>query len=537
MGRGAKRYSTSEFVLRAKQKHGDKYDYSLVEYVDSTTPVRIICPKHGEFKQRPAMHLLRTGCPECGKELVRKAISDDRDSFIEKACKVHGDKYDYTHVEYRGSEKKVTIVCPIHGEFRQTPHSHISGQGCPICGRILSDNNRKKGLELFLKQAHEAHGDKYDYSKVDLKTRREKVCIICPKHGEFWQEPYNHVLQKQGCPTCARESNAAKITKDTEWFLNKARALHGDKYDYSETRYINAYEKLCIICHEKDDGGHEHGRFWIVPSGHLRPTGGCPKCGHPKHTTKWFVEIGKSIYGDKYDYSKTLYENGHSKVTITCPEHGDFQIFPVSFYRGVGCPKCAGRNLTQDEIIEQFKAVHGDKYDYSKVVYVNKTTEVCIVCKKHGEFWQMPAGHLRGQGCPTCNQSHLENDIELFLKKQKIRYQKQKTFDWLQKKSYLKLDFFLPDYGVAIECQGEQHFIPSDFMGGEAGLQEVQERDYLKERLCSEHGINTLYYSDLGLDYPYPVIEDKAVLLDAIKSNGEFDPSVLYDPELPLEYE
>jgi Protein of unknown function (DUF723). len=247
----SKRYTTEEFIAKARAVHGDRYDYSRVDYVDSVTPVRIVCPEHGEFKQRPAMHLSGSGCPGCANEKVRKALSDTRESFIEKARKVHGNKYDYSLVDYAGSDRKVTIICPIHGAFQQTPHGHISGQECPACGRIKCDESRKKGLQFFLDQAHAVHGDKYDYFKVDLKTRREKVTIICPIHGEFEQTPHNHTVQKQGCPKCARESNAVKITKDTEWFLEKARVIHGDRYDYSETVYTKAKEKLCIICHEK----------------------------------------------------------------------------------------------------------------------------------------------------------------------------------------------------------------------------------------------------------------------------------------------
>lgn len=303
----SKRYTTEEFIDKAKAIHGNKYDYSRVAYVDSVTPVSIVCPDHGEFKQRPAGHLSGKGCPGCAYEKVRSALSDTRDSFISKARKAHGEKYDYSFVEYKGSDIPVRIICPIHGEFCQTPHTHVGGKGCPICGRIKSDENRKKGLQYFLDQAHAVHGDKYDYSKVDLKTRKEKVCIICQIHGEFWQEPYNHTVQGQGCPQCARESNAVMITKDTEWFLEKARAIHGDRYDYSETVYTKAKEKLCVICHEKDDGGYEHGRFWLTPHAHLSPSGGCPKCGHPKHTVEWFVHQAKSVHGDTYDYSQATY--------------------------------------------------------------------------------------------------------------------------------------------------------------------------------------------------------------------------------------
>ena len=359
-------------------------------------------------------------------------------------------------------------------------------------------------------------------------------CRIC---GNSWQSTIDHRSRGSGCPKCARESNALKITKDTEWFLEKAHAIHGDRYDYSETRYISAKDKLCVICHELDDGGHEHGRFWLTPHQHLTHSGGCQKCGHPKHTLEWWIKEARKVHGDRYDYSKVVYNNNKDSVTIICPDHGEFQQMPMYHLKGGICPKCNGRNLTTEEIIEQFKSVHGDRYDYSKVDYVNKTTEVRIICRIHGEFSQKPAGHLRGNGCPTCNQSHLENDVERLLKSQKMIFNKQKSFPWLKDKGALRLDFFLPDYGVAIECQGVQHFLPSDFMGGEKQLLELQNRDSIKESLCLDHGINVLYYSDLGLDYPYPVYEDLSLLLQAIKANGDFDSDLWKDPELPLSFE
>lgn len=192
----SKRYTTEEFIAKAKAVHGNKYDYSRVVYVDSVTLVSIVCPEHGEFRQRPAMHLSGTGCPGCANERIRKALSDTRESFIEKARIVHGDKYDYSLVEYVGSDQKVKILCPIHGEFEQSPHDHLAGKECRVCGRNKSDENRKKGLQYFLDQAHAVHGDKYDYSKVDLKTRMEKVTIICPVPEEIEQAPYNHTLQR-----------------------------------------------------------------------------------------------------------------------------------------------------------------------------------------------------------------------------------------------------------------------------------------------------------------------------------------------------
>lgn len=783
-----RRYTTAEFIAKAKLVHGNKYDYSRVQYVDSVTPVCIICPEHGSFMQRPAQHLMGNGCSTCGYDRVCATLSDTQEAFLEKARKTHGDKYDYSLVNYQGSDKKVTIICPEHGAFLQTPHMHISGRQCPICGRNQSDENRKKGLDYFLQQAHEIHGDRYDYSKVDLIRRNHKVCIICREHGEFWQTPDNHVNSHQGCPKCARALVGQKNTKSTEWFLERARSIHGDKYDYSESNYVSARTKLCIICHEIDDGGHEHGPFWMEPTQHLNNREGCPKCGHPRHTTEWFSQEAKKKHGEVYDYSQTEYINNNTKLTVICKDHGPFEIFPNSHLRGAGCPKCAGRNLTTEEFIELARLVHGTRYDYSRVQYKNKTSivriicqehgefsqvsyrhlrgtgcplcgashnlsnkeefikkarathgnlydysltvyrgtdipvsiicrehgvflqaphnhingskcpkcvgherlttssfierasrihegkfdyskveivnskqKVCIVCPEHGDFWQSPNAHLQGvgckkcaglfmdqalflerarlvhgdkygydeveyvnsstkikircpehgvflqapsqhlggngcpkcagkymdteffvekctkrhggkydyslvnyqgankkvkiicpyhgvfeqvayyhlsgNGCPMCNQSHLEVIIQLLLKKEHIAYNTQKTFPWLYNKENLTLDFWLPQYGVAIECQGEQHFRPISFFGGKESYISTVQRDTIKRELCGKHGIKMLYFSNLGIEYPYPVFEDTNLLIKAIYSNGIFDETSLKDPELPLKFE
>ena len=113
---------TKEFIAKAKAVHGDKYDYSKVNYVNSFTKVTIICPKHGEFEQTPNLHLKSQGCPNC---YGNKKMTIEE--FIKRAKEVHGDKYDYSKVKYVNALTKVTIICPIHGEFEQTPAKHLLG--------------------------------------------------------------------------------------------------------------------------------------------------------------------------------------------------------------------------------------------------------------------------------------------------------------------------------------------------------------------------------------------------------------------------
>ena len=164
-----KKKTKEEFIKEARELHGDKYDYSKVEYIGALKKVCIICPEHGKFWQEASGHLKGQGCPKCSGKYIPTI-----EEWIEKARKVHGDKYDYSKVKYIDSKSKVCIICPIHGGFEQTPHNHLGGQGCPTCGKCIPTK------EEWIAEARKVHGDKYDYSKVDYVNSRTKVCIICP---------------------------------------------------------------------------------------------------------------------------------------------------------------------------------------------------------------------------------------------------------------------------------------------------------------------------------------------------------------------
>lgn len=273
--------TTEEFIQKAKAIHGDKYDYSKVEYVNATTKVRIMCPKHGEFWQRPSEHLRGAGCQKCGHEYVVNLRKKTKEWFLQKAREVHGNLYDYSKVDFVNVSTKVCIVCHKHGDFWQTPHGHIQGYGCPECSRLHAANLRKKTNEEFIEEARQIHGSKYDYSKVQYKDAKTPVTIICPMHREFRQTPYNH-LKGSCCPKCQKERIASMQRKTTKWFVEEAKRIHGDKYDYSKVGYIDSYTKVCIIC-------PKHGEFWQMPGNHLKGHG-CVKC-RADGNTKYNKEI------------------------------------------------------------------------------------------------------------------------------------------------------------------------------------------------------------------------------------------------------
>lgn len=342
-----KKLTTEQFIERARAVHGDKYDYSKVEYNGNRKKVTIICPKHGEFEQEPINHLHKHGCPYCAG-----SARGTTESFIEKARKVHGDKYDYSKTKYgKNNREKVIIICPIHGEFKQEPVNHLNGQGCPHCY-----GKHKKTTEQFIEAATAIHGDKYDYSQVEYVNNSTMVKIICRQHGVFWQTPYGHI-NGQGCPICTRENISKKQRLGYDLFVQKAMKIHGKKYKYPFFEYKNNKQYIDIIC-------PKHGLFKQTIHEHLSGYG-CIECsGNRKKTTKEFIKDAIDVHGDKYDYSKTEYINAVTKVRIICPEHGEFEQRPNDHLNGHGCPKCKSSKL--EEAIRNFLIEKGIKFTEQK---------------------------------------------------------------------------------------------------------------------------------------------------------------------------
>jgi hypothetical protein len=369
--------------------------------------------------------------------------------------------------------------------------------------------SKKRTTAEFIIEAKKVHGDKYDYSKTVYVGSQEKVCITCPKHGDYFIIAEGH-LRGAGCPQCHNLSKRS----NKESFIAKCREVYGDLYDYSKVEYIHSKEKVCVIC-------PKHGEFWVTPNNHMRGSR-CPACyGTPRKTTEQFIKEAKKIHGNKYDYSKVKYDGTDVKVCIVCSEHGEFWQTPYSHLKGCQCPVCSKvQRITQDIFIKRCTEIHHGRYDYSKVNFEHVKKKVCIICPEHGEFWQVPNNHLFGAGCPTCPESNMEGEIRQLLLNKGIIFEQEKGFDWLVYNRRMFLDFFLPEYGVAIECQGKQHFSPTEIFGGEEFYKMTVERDKVKKRLCEEHGIRVLYYSRSHIEYPYPVFESMRQLLKAIKDKG-----------------
>jgi hypothetical protein len=224
-----------EFILKAQQVHGDKYNYDEVQYERSNKLVKIICKEHGEFWQIPSAHLRGRGCPLCAN-LKRGRKRNNNDIFIEKCKKIHGNKYDYSETLYKDSKTKIKIICSQHGVFEQLPYAHLQGQGCPKCQGI--GLNQEEYIEKF----RNIHGNKYDYSESVITKVKDKIKIICKEHGEFYQTPMKH-LQGQGCPKCSKIKAGKKLSLNYEDFVIRSNNIHNFKYNYIK----EIYEFICDL--------------------------------------------------------------------------------------------------------------------------------------------------------------------------------------------------------------------------------------------------------------------------------------------------
>lgn len=295
----------------------------------------------------------------------------------------------------------------------------------------------------FVKLARIVHGDKYSYDKSVYTKAKEKVIITCPIHGDFEQRPQDHVLKECGCPKCKTQKIIETHSYTKEDFLKLARNKYQDKYNYDKVNYINFITPIVIIC-------PIHGEFIITPSNHLASATGCPKCGR-----------------EKANRSETY---------------------------------------SKEDFIKKAGEIHFNKYDYSKVDYVKSQEKVYIICPKHGGFWQTPANHLSGQGCPKCRlvgQTKLYNRLKQAFPNLEILFEVGcSKVPWIGNQ---RLDIYIPKINMAIELMGDQHYKEIPFFKNGSSLELTQKRDIIKRRKCRENNCTLIelqyYYTKEDFNY------------------------------------
>lgn len=234
---------TEYWINQAKEKHGDLYDYSLVNYKGNKMKIKIICKEHGVFEQTPNCHLNGCGCHKCGRDTAAQKTWKNINNFVRESNIVHNNKYDYSLSENKGHTKKIKIVCPLHGIFEKSMNAHLKGQGCITCGKELAIEKNTHTLSDFLEKAKQIHGYTYDYTKSIYIHGKIKLIIGCNIHGDFSQKPHNHI-NGQGCPICAKDKRLAYITEyphswsDSSWIK---RALLSKNFDSFKSYIIKCW--------------------------------------------------------------------------------------------------------------------------------------------------------------------------------------------------------------------------------------------------------------------------------------------------------
>ena len=218
-------------------------------------------------------------------------------------------------------------------------------------------------------------------------------------------------------------------------------------------------------------------------------------------STEQWINLAKEVHGEKYDYSITMYSTAKTKLKIICPTHGEQEMLPHHHIRGYGCGKCGkeqinisnGKQLSQQQFLEKVSNLQG--LDFSNSIYKNKRSNITVRCIIHGDYTTKAEMILKGCGCPKCKSSKGEDIIETWLLKNSISYITQKTFEGCSYKRLLKFDFYLPNYNMCIEYDGEQHFRPIKYWGGLEGFKKLIIKDGLKNLYCQENNLSLLRIS------------------------------------------
>ena len=231
-GAKLKKKNGTLFEKRARLIHGDTYDYSKVNYIDANTKVEIICPIHGSFWQRPVSHLQGCGCSTCGYQIPSKSLQSNKEEFIAKAREIHGNTYTYENFVYKDAKTKSYITCPIHGDFLQHPNGHLTGRGCPECGK------RSKG-EDFIRNYLTEHNIDFD-PQHKFKGCRDKRLLPF----DFYLPDYNMCIEYQGIQ---------HYDKNMQFMRNEAKYNYTIKHDKIKKQYCKYNNiKLEIIPYNID---------------------------------------------------------------------------------------------------------------------------------------------------------------------------------------------------------------------------------------------------------------------------------------------
>ena len=432
------------------------------------------CPEHGKFTVTKDAAFSGSGCKVCALRSRAAKRADPFEVVVEKARKMHGDTYQYVGLTRLRGKSALRIVCDAHGEFTMTSNSHLSGQGCPNCGREKSALSRTYSFETLVAKARLVHGDTYSYpEKVVGGPGRRKMVIECETHGEFVQNITNH-LMGQGCPECGKVTSGLRRRKSDEDLLRLAKKVHGDRYEYLKIVRGGERPVLTYIC-------KEHGEVVQNINSHLMGSG-CGLCAdkfrgiNSRPEEQAVIARARKIHGDRYEYAGVTFD-GKTMLTCICKIHGQFTVAATRHLMGYNCKRCAhselglSKRMPFEQFVARAKEVHGDAYVYEKLEYGEGAARIKYVCAKHGSYDQSAMAHLSGSGCGGCRGriSKPNVDIQNFL----YSCETVAKLEFRFAESRKSFDIALEDAKVAIEYNGN-YWHSSEWVPSNAHLEKTR---------------------------------------------------------------
>lgn len=374
-----------EAIANMSRRHNNKFDYSKVVFKDYRSPITIICPKHGEYVTNYEKHMqdsaLKSGCcPGC----VYDARSSNKISYEETLKRINEkfpDKgYNVTLDAWKEKGVNIWVTCPKHGSWYANRYWLFKGDGCPKCNVEKRTRAQTYTADDFIKKAIEKHGNKYDYSRVEYKGTEVPVEIICPIHGSFWQRLHAHSgSQKRGCPECWKQDHPSLQPKKIETFIKDARAVHGDKYNYDKVVYINNKVPVVVTC-------PEHGDFSVKPNNHLTGKSGCPMCSTsaPEKVIWNFLHKNniKFIYQYKVEYFDYRWDFYINDLNVVIEYNGEQHYKQIKYFNQEAIK-------ARDFIKKQILSYLNIKSEY--ITYETKLNEIpielCKILSKYKKFF------------------------------------------------------------------------------------------------------------------------------------------------------
>lgn len=342
----------------ALKRMGDRHPHLNFTRFEFTSPVSksdVVCNDHGLFLSSYQELMRSTGCPTCWQcqRGGRYAVSEAE--FIQRSAATHNGFYGYESCGYKGVAREVAITCPKHGVFRQLAGLHMNGRGCRRCwAENLTPSNTLTHAE-YIARVSPLQAE-YDLSNVTYTALKNKIDVVCKKHGVFRPTADNFLNRQSKCPKCKAEVTSARSRLSRDVFIARFREIHSDRFTYGDFDYSGRHTLIEVIC-------EKHGKFKVNAQDHASGIG-CAKCSKPLYDLTSFITEARHVHGEKYNYDNVEFSNSSEKATFNCPKHGDFEQAPVyHVHQGHGCPQCGSVGPSKGQL-----EVHSFLSQYTEVV-------------------------------------------------------------------------------------------------------------------------------------------------------------------------